>query len=209
MKLIKAQAFSNEAKAESSVPVEEVRVVGDLAIARGTWTEKATPKAQGIASVAYSGSWMASFARQSDGSWKWDWLVANSNQPLPGTTADGSDEKALIQIEQDWAQALERSNAAALEKYLAKEWTFTSDGQVTSRAQMLAELKGGAYKIESAQMTELKPYVLGDVAVFTMTAIMKGKYKGADSPSPMRSTDFFVKRDGRWQAVSTQNVTVK
>jgi hypothetical protein len=38
---------------------------------------------------------------------------------------------------------------------------------------------------------------------------MKGKYKGSDIPSPQRSTDFFVKREGQWQAVSTQNITIK
>ena len=78
-----------------------------------------------------------------------------------------------------------------------------------SRAQMLSELKGGAYKIEAAQMNELRPHVFGDTALVTMTAVVKGKYKGADFPSPARSTDFFVKREGRWQAVSTQNVTIK
>jgi hypothetical protein len=31
---------------------------------------------------------------------------------------------------------------------------------------------------------------------------------GKPVPPVSRSTDFFVKRDGRWQAVSTQNTTV-
>ncbi len=203
------QAAFDQSKYEFSVPVEDVRVTGVVAVARGTWTVKHTPKVQGVAGGTDGGSWMTTFARQNDGSWKWDSVVANSNQPLPGSTADGAEERALIQIEQDWAQALQKSDAAGFEKYLAKEWTYTADGQVMSRAQMLAEMRGGAYKIESAQMTELEPHVFGDVAVVTMTAIMKGKYKGADFPSPVRSTDFFVKRDGRWQAVSTQNITIK
>lgn len=203
------QAFFGLFKADFSASVEDVRVVGDLAVARGSWTMKVTPKSQGIAPRSDGGSWITVFARQTDGSWKQDWCVPNSNQPLPGSTADGAEERALIQIEQDWAQALQKSDAAGFEKYLAKEWTYTADGQVMSRAQMLAEMRGGAYKIESAQMTGLEPHVFGDVAVVTMTAIMKGKYKGADFPSPVRSTDFFVKRDGRWQAVSTQNITIK
>jgi uncharacterized protein (TIGR02246 family) len=196
-------------KMEFNVPVEDVRVTGDNAVARGTWSLKFTPKSQGAAGLSDSGSWMATLARQNGGAWKWEALVANSNQPLPGTTPGRVEENALIQIEQDWAKALEKSDATGFEKYLAKEYTFTSDGQTASRAQMLAELRGGAYKIESAQMTELNPHVFGDVALVTMTAVIKGKYKGADFPSPVRSTDFFVKRDGRWQAVSTQNVTIK
>ena len=152
---------------------------------------------------------MTTFARQNDGSWKWDSVVANSNQPLPGSTADGAEEKALIQIEQDWAKAMAKSDIAAVESFLAKEWTYNADGQVMSRSQSLAELKSGAFKFESVEMKDISPHVFGDVAVVTMTAAMKGKYKGTDISGPTRSTDFFVKREGRWQAVSTQNVTIK
>lgn len=196
-------------KMEFSCPVEDVRVVGDLAVARGSWTAKDTPKAQGIAPINDRGSWMVTFARQSDGSWKWDWCEPNSNQPLPGTTADGAEEKALIQIEQDWTNAILKSDAAAFDHHIAKEWTYNSDGQVTSKAQMLAEIKSGTFKIASMELSDLSPHVFGNVAVVTMTAAMKGKYKGSDLPSPQRSTDFFVKRDGQWQAVNTQNITVK
>jgi len=53
-----------------SIPVDDVRVSGDLAVARGTWTAEMTPKAQGVAPVNDGGSWIAVFARQSDGAWK-------------------------------------------------------------------------------------------------------------------------------------------
>ena len=203
------QAFFSQFKADFSVPVEDVRVVGDLAVARGSWAVKLTPKAQGVAPISEGGSWIVVYARQSDGSWKWDWCVPNSNQPLPGTTADGAEEKVLMQIEQDWAKAILKSDAAAFEHHLAKEWTYNSDGQVISKAQMLAEIKSGAFKIDSMDWSDLSLHVFGDVAIVTVTAVMKGKYKGSDLPSPQRSTDFFVKRAGEWEAVSTQNITIK
>lgn len=202
-------AFNNLFKFNFNVPVEDVRVIGDLAVARGSWSVKLTPKAQGIAPISDGGSWILVLARQNDGSWKWDWCVPNSNQPLPGNTADGAEEKALIQIEQDGANALLKSDVASFERFLAKEWTYTADGQVMSRAQMLAEIKSGAFKFTSLEMSDLSPHVFGDVAVVTMTAVMKGKYKGGDMSSPQRSTDFFVKRNGQWQMVNTQNVTIK
>lgn len=170
---------------------------------------KLTPKAQGVAPLSDGGSWIVVFARQSDGAWKWDWCAPNSNQLLPGTTADGADEKALIQIEQDSANAPLKSDVAAVESFLAKEWTYNADGQVINKAQMLAEIKSGAYKIASMELSDLSPHVFGDVAAETATAAMKRKYKGSDIPSPQRGTDFFVKRDGRWQAVSTQSITIK
>jgi uncharacterized protein (TIGR02246 family) len=202
-------AVLNQVKCDASLLVEDVHVAGDQAIARGAWTLKMTPKAQGIAGISDGGSYIVVLTRQNDGTWKWDSMIANSNQPLPGSTASGAEEETLIRIEEDWMNALVKSDAAAFEHHLAKEWTFNSDGQVSSKAQVLAEIKSGAFKITSIESSDLKPHVFGDVAFVTGTMAIKGTYKGSDMPSPQRSTDFFVKRDGQWQAVNSQNVTVK
>jgi ketosteroid isomerase-like protein len=203
------QSYFDRFRIEFSAPVEDVRIVGDLAVARGTRPVKATSKAQGLAGFDDDGSWIIVFARQEDGSWKWDWLVANSNRPLPGTTADGAEEKTLIQLEHDFANGLLKSDTAVFDRFLAKEWTYNADGQVIGKTQMIAEIKSGAYKLTAMELSELSPHVFGDVALVAGTMTMKGKYKGSDIPGPIRSTDFFVKRDGRWQAVSTQNITIK
>jgi uncharacterized protein (TIGR02246 family) len=194
---------------EFTAPVVEVRVAGDLGAARGSWTFKLTPKSELVAQSRDRGSWSGIFQRQSDGTWKWESVVVNSDQPLPGTTTDGGEENALLQIEQDWMNGLVKSDLASFERFVAKEWTCNSDGQVMSRAQTLADLKSGAYKFESAKMSDFSAHVFGDAAMVMTTATMKGKYKGIDMPSPQRSIDFFVKRDGRWQAISTQNFTIK
>ena len=197
--------FNTEFKA----PVEEVRVAGELAVSRGTWTIKLTPKAEGLAPITDSGSWMALSSRQADGSWKWDCLVPNSNQPMPGTTADGAEEQAIVQIERGLTDAIVKRDIPTLETYLGKEWTPTNDGQVTPRAQLLAELKSGVYKVESDAIRDLSVHVFGDVAVATMILDAKGTYKGADVSGSFRSTDFFAKRDGRWQIINSQNTTIK
>jgi hypothetical protein len=95
--------------------------------------------------------------RQDDGSWKWDSEISSSALPPAGTTADGADEKELVEIEKTWAQAMQKSDVAAFKKYLAKEWTYAENGKVTSRSQMLADLKTGAFKIESLQLKDLSP----------------------------------------------------
>jgi uncharacterized protein (TIGR02246 family) len=202
-------AFNSMFKPDFSLTVDEVRVAGDLATARGTWTVKLIPKVQDLAPIIDGGSWIVVSVRQNDGSWKWDWVIPNSNRPLPGSTTNGEDEQALLQIERDWAQAMQKSDAVAFDRHIAKEWTYNSDGQGISKAQMLGEIRSGAYKLTSMEMRDLNPHVFGDVAVVSMTADMKGKYKGSDIPTPQRSIDFFVKRDGQWQVVNTQNITIK
>jgi ketosteroid isomerase-like protein len=189
--------------------VTDVQVEGGMAIMRGTYTQKLIAKANGVAALAETGNWTVAAHRQADGSWKWDWIMGGSSQPVPGTTADGAEEQAVMQAERDVANAVVKRDIPTLETYLGKEWTPTNDGQVTSRAQVLAELKSGAYKVESDAIRDLSVHVFGDVAVATMILDTKGTYKGADFSSVIRSTDFFVKRDGRWQAVSSQNTTIK
>jgi ketosteroid isomerase-like protein len=189
--------------------VTDVQVEGNLAVMHGTYTQKLTPKAEDAAAMPDSGNWTVAARRQADGSWKWDWIMGASDQPMPGTTADGAEEQAVMQAERELVKAVVKRDIPALQKYLGQEWTPTNDGQVVSGAQVLAELKSGAYKVESDAIRDLSVHVFGDVAVATMILDTKGTYKGAGFSSVVRSTDFFVKRDGRWQAVSSQNTTVK
>jgi hypothetical protein len=63
---------------------------------------------------------------------------------------------------------------------------------------------GGMGEVYKARDTRLDR-----AAVATLTGQMKATYQGADASSSFRGVDFLVKRDGRWQVVSTQNVTVK
>jgi ketosteroid isomerase-like protein len=196
-------------KAEFQAPVDEVRVAGDLAVARGTWAIKLTPKAEGVAPIVDSGSWILSASRQADRSWKWDWLVPNSNQPAPGTTAGGAEEQAVIQIERDWVAALVKGDKVALEKILAKEWVANADGEVATRADTLKAIASGVTKFQSAELRDLRVHVFGDVAIAISTVYAEGTFAGKPLPQLQHSTDFFVKREGRWQAISTQNFTVK
>jgi uncharacterized protein (TIGR02246 family) len=204
-----SEAQNSAFEPDFQVPVDEVRVTGDTAMARGTWAIKLTPKTEGTAPISDSGSWMLTLSRQADGSWKWDSVVANSDQPMPGTTADGAEEQAIAKVEQDWGAAMLKSDGPALDRILAKEWVMTSDGETATRAQLAGALKSGAYKIESATLRDLNVHVFGDAAVATMLVDMTGTFMGKPVPPVSRSTDFFVKRDGRWQAVSTQNTTIK
>jgi len=195
-------AFNNQFKFDFSCPVEDVRVVGDLAAARGTWSVKLTPKAQGIAPISDGGSWIVTMSRQNDGSWKWDWCVPNSSQPLPGYTATGEDEQALFQLERDWAAASLKKDAAAVEKFLADEFVSNNDGKVMNKKQVLADLRNNAAQVESAANSDMRVAVFGDTALVHGLYIEKSTTNGKDTSKQMRYTEVYLKRDGRWQCVT-------
>jgi uncharacterized protein (TIGR02246 family) len=187
----------------------DIQVRGDLGVAHGTYTFKGTHKTGLVPPTQDTGNWIAEYKRQSDGSWKCISSIGNSNNPLPGTTADGADEKALIQIEQDLAADMTKGDTAAMDRFVAKEWVIrTAEGQLLTKAQFLGELKT-AYKISSVTMKNLSPHVFGDFAIVSMIAELKGTYKGKDASGPQQSVDFCIRRDGRWQAVYSQNAAVK
>jgi len=195
--------FFSQFKLEFSAPIEDVRVVGDLAVARGTRPAKATPKAQGVAGFSDNGSWILVLARQNDGSWKWDWVVSNSNQPLPGNTASGEDESALYRLERDWAAANPKKDATLLEKILADEFVFNLNGGVQNKKQALAEIKNNPANIESAANSDMKAMVFGDTATVHGLYVEKSTTNGKDTSKQVRWTDVFVRRQGRWLCVTS------
>ena len=188
--------------------IDEVHVAGALAVAKGTFEGKSTSKVTGTAAPV-KGKFVTLYRKEADGSWKGVWDIYNSDLPEAGKSTDGADEAAIAKIEQDWAAAMVKGDLAALESNLAKEWTLTEDGQTTTRAQALGAFKSGAYKVESASLRDLNVHVFGDAAIATMVVETKGTFMGKPVPPSSRSVDFFVKRDGRWQAVSTQNTAIQ
>jgi ketosteroid isomerase-like protein len=201
------QAVFDQANYEFSNTVEDVRVAGDLAVVRGTWiTNKATAKAQGVADFSGAGSWIEVLSRQNDGSWRFDWVVGNSNQPLPGSTASGEDEQALYQMERDWAAAAVTRDTAVVDKFLAEEFVSSYNGRMQNKKQVLAEEKANPEKVESAANGEIKAMVFGDTAVVHGLFNVKSTTNGKDTSRQSRYTEVYVKRDGRWQCV-TQYVT--
>lgn len=68
---------------------EELRVLGDWAIGRYTWTME-TRAAAGGATATDNGKGLWIWRRQADGSWKNAMSIWNSDNPVPGTIWSGA-----------------------------------------------------------------------------------------------------------------------
>ena len=175
---------------------------GNLAVARGKYTWSATPKARGLGVIDEQGKWVTAYQRQPDGAWKCIFDIWNSDNPATGATADGVEEQALYQILREWAAAYMKKDAAAVDKFLAKEFVGTLDGRTLNKAQALAMIKSNPAKLESGEMSDMTAMVFGDTAVVRGVYNVKGTTNGKDSSAKGQFTEVYVKRDGRWQCVT-------
>jgi ketosteroid isomerase-like protein len=137
------------------------------------------------------------------------WDIYNSDLPAPGATSDGADEQALMQIERDWAAAAAANDAAGIDKLTAAEYAGNSDGRITPKKQLLADIRSGASKVSAAEAGDLKVFVVGDTAIVHGLWKETGTLNGKDMSGQYRFTDTFIKRDGRWQAVATYSTKLK
>jgi ketosteroid isomerase-like protein len=116
-------------------------------------------------------------------------------------------ERALMQMERDWADAIVKHDAAAVSRITAEDWRETGwDGQSFGKAEALADLPLGT--TESITMDPITVRVFGDVAIVTTGDTEKSTYKGKDSSGHYVWTDVYMKRNGQWQAVATQGSRV-
>ena len=177
-------------------------------VPKGSFEGTSTSKATGSESPA-KGKFVTLYRREADGAWKAVWDIYNSDLPEAGKTADGADEQALMQIERDWAAAAAANDAAGIDRLTAAEYAGNSDGRITPKKQVLADIRSGASKVASAEASDLKVFVVGDTAIVHGLWAEKATLNGKDMSGQYRFIDTFIKRDGRWQAVATFSTKLK
>ena len=130
-------------------------------------------------------------------------VVSNAGHPLDERTT-------LLYLERDWNQAEMKQDAAWFERTLTDEFTGVDSqtGKPTNKVQNIADIKKTA--TASADLTGLDVRIQGDTAVVTGLTHNKGKDdKGVAFDRRIRFTDVWVKRDGRWQVLSSHGTDVK
>jgi ketosteroid isomerase-like protein len=114
-----------------------------------------------------------------------------------------------LQVDQAFAAAVERNDVAALEGYLAPDWSMISgDGIRISRARFLQVIKSGALQHRGLESSDETVRSVGNVVIITGHARSRGSYQGVDFETDEIATDIMVMIQGRWQCVLTQLTTV-
>jgi len=124
----------------------------------------------------------------------------------PGAaSATARDRDALTQLEKDWNQAVMRRDMNFLEGLYAEDFLSTCSigGKMTDRAQDLAEVKDAKNKVEAVELSDIKVRVFGTTAIVTGVNSTKGTSVEGMAYAPIRFTDVFMKRNGKWQVISS------
>jgi ketosteroid isomerase-like protein len=128
-------------------------------------------------------------------------------QALP---ADGSAEKAVAAVEEQWTQSERTNNPDLLAPLLANKLIYIdTDGSISNRAKVLADSKAAKYT--SVDIQDFHVTVHGQTVIATM--VFKGKgtdAKGKPMDINARWADTWVKMpDGKWQCVLSQGSDLK
>jgi len=114
----------------------------------------------------------------------------------------------LVQMEKDWSEADVKKDAAALQRILADDWIgIDFQGVALNKTQVLKQvaLRSDVTETETTEMEQMKIRLFGNTAIVSGTEIETSQYRGKDSSGKYAWTDVFVRRKGRWQAVSAQS----
>ena len=131
-----------------------------------------------------------------------------------GTLAESAknDNDALIQMEQEWNQALKTHDIAWFEKNLADDFTDISSGNggLTTKGDDIANLKGDKTVYDSLELSNLKARVDGNAGIVTGMNHLRGHdERGQGFDVRLSFTDTYIKRHGHWQAWASQHTRVR
>ena len=140
-------------------------------------------------------------------------IIGMSSMALGQTTGleadrESNEAQALLKLEREWIEAFKNRDKAALERILADDFIFTDDeGQVYGKTQYIEAvtqvIKVGSYAVDDHTIR-----VYGDTGIVAARWTGKITVDGKDASGSIRYTDTFVKRQGRWQVVASQDTRI-
>jgi len=122
--------------------------------------------------------------------------------------AQAEDSVRALEIKR--GEALLKADTATLSRMMASEFVEVSRlGAIRTGADNLRDIGSGVLKLTLVKYDSLNVRIYGDVAVLRGIADNTGTFRGFPFSGRIRYTRVFVKRDGRWQAVTMQQTVMQ
>ena len=120
-----------------------------------------------------------------------------------------TDLRALLGLEDEWAAALVRRDAATFDRLLADGFIYTEDDRTSTRDAVLRDIVAGPDTVEAAHNEAMQVHPFGSTAVVTGWLIVRGRGAGGPFDRRYRFTDTWLRRGGRWQIVAAHDYLVR
>ena len=124
----------------------------------------------------------------------------------PARESAGAHE--LVALEDDFARAVVKRDAANLERLLAKGFVYTENDETMTREALVAALTTGAERVESAANEGMTVHDFGSVCVVTGWLVTRGQAAGRPFARRYRFTDTWQRQDGQWKLIAAQDYLV-
>ena len=109
----------------------------------------------------------------------------------------------ILNIKRQYDEAELKNDFAWFDRMFVDDYIFIlPDCTEVSKAQTIMDLKSGDLKLETAVGDQMRVRVYGDTAVVTGRFTGRGRYKGEAFSTRQRFTSVWIKRQGRWQAIT-------
>jgi len=121
------------------------------------------------------------------------------------------DVRVLLGLEDEWAAALVRRDAATFGRLLADGFIYTENDRTSTRDAVLRDIVAGPDTVEAARNEDMRVYRFGTTAVVTGWLVVRGHGAGGPFERRYRFTDTWVRRggrEGRWQVVAAHDYVV-
>ena len=136
-------------------------------------------------------------------------VVALAATGAAAAQAQPTEEQTLVELERAWNDAFYKKDIEFLDSILAEEFVATyDDGTLGDRNRELELSASFNQRVISATQEDFTVRVYGDAAVVWFTLRLVGLRQGQRAEVAFRYTDVWVRRDGRWQCVSTQSTRI-
>lgn len=114
-------------------------------------------------------------------------------------------EQQIVQMERERQDAFVRGDVLAIDRATAEDYTtINSSGKLSTKSQMMANLRAAKTKILSVKLSDMKARVYGNTAVLTGVYDDIGVTDGVQKEAHALFTRIFVKGKSGWQAVAYQ-----
>lgn len=139
-------------------------------------------------------------------------LVAASCLALGQTTdrparQTGADEQEVLRLDRELIEARRQAtkgDTTALDRILADDFIATSlMGRAANKALYIKSSTRPNLSFHNFNTEEVKARMYGNTAVVTGRTTVKGRDQGEEFDTQFRYTRVYVKRDGRWQIVTS------